>query len=167
MPNDSQQTPDDLYEALDRQFRFDYDPASDHENHKTTHYSTLEGTWGLHRCASIATLSEWASKGNAQMNDDGLAHDWTGHRVFVNPPYSRGSIGAFVDKMIAERNNAQIIVAVVKADPSTRWWQRLEWYANIEFLPKRVRFVDPGNEGQKAGAKFPTALVVMKKDYPL
>ena len=51
MRSDEWETPQDLYDQLDREFRFDLDPCSTDENHKTPWYYTkdqdgLKQSWG-------------------------------------------------------------------------------------------------------------------------
>ena len=57
------ETPQELFDRLDREFHFTLDPASTHENAK---------------CAKHYTQQE-----------NGLARDWRGETVFCNPPYGR------------------------------------------------------------------------------
>ena len=57
------ETPREVFEALDAEFHFTLDPCSTHENAKCEKHYTRE--------------------------EDGLKQDWTGERVFCNPPYGR------------------------------------------------------------------------------
>ena len=57
------ETPREFFDALDAEFHFTLDPCSTDENAK---------------CAKHYTKAE-----------DGLAQNWTGERVFCNPPYGR------------------------------------------------------------------------------
>ena len=56
-------TPQDLFDALNKEFGFTLDPCADDNNHKCAKYYTVE--------------------------QDGLAQSWAGETVFCNPPYSR------------------------------------------------------------------------------
>lgn len=56
-------TPQDLFDALNREFNFTLDPCSTDENAKCEKHYTKE--------------------------QDGLRQDWTGETVFCNPPYGR------------------------------------------------------------------------------
>lgn len=56
-------TPQDLFDALNKEFGFTLDPCADDNNHKCAKYYTIE--------------------------QDGLAQSWAGETVFCNPPYSR------------------------------------------------------------------------------
>lgn len=49
--SDNWSTPQEIYEALDKEFKFDLDPCADKENHKTAEYFTIEDdglsrSWG-------------------------------------------------------------------------------------------------------------------------
>ena len=68
-------TPQSLFDELDREFHFTLDPCSTHENAKCQKHFTME--------------------------DDGLAKDWGGEIVFMNPPYGR-EIGKWVEKAWSE-----------------------------------------------------------------
>ena len=57
------ETPQELFDRLDREFHFTLDPASTHENAKCAKHYTQE--------------------------ENGLAQDWHGETVFCNPPYGR------------------------------------------------------------------------------
>ncbi len=150
---DEIQTPRELLDRLYRAFRFDYDAFASHDNAYglCQYYSTMDGTF--HR--SLGKVSD----------SDGLASSWEGMRTFMNPPYSRGLVEKCVDKAIAERNNAAIIVALIKVDTSTRWWQKLAAVSHIDYLPKRVKYVHPNPPPGWAGASFPSAIVILKKDW--
>lgn len=138
-------TPPDLFARLNRRFRFDYDAFASHENTLLPCYSTTEGTFG---------------PGNLGVNGgDGLTHDWYSERVFMNPPYSRGLIEQCVEKAYNERNDAAIIVALLPAATETRWFQQyILPYCHIDWLPKRVRFIDPVT--LQAGGSPPSGMVI-------
>lgn len=85
-------TPQAFYDGLDAEFHFTLDPCATEDNHK---------------CAKFYTET-----------DDGLAQDWSGERVFMNPPYGR-VIGHWVKK--AMDSNA-LVVCLVPARTDTRWW---------------------------------------------
>lgn len=150
--NDEIGTPLDMYRWLDKRYKFDYDAAASFELHKASTFSTKDGTYRLGLSASENEHFE-------QIDPlDGLHQEWYNRRVFCNPPYSRGLFGSFIDKAIDERNSAEIIVMLVKADTSTKNWQRLEAYAHIDLL-KRVKY-----QGMDQGATFASALALIRPD---
>ena len=85
-------TPQDLFDALNKEFNFTLDPCADNNNHKCAKYYTIE--------------------------QDGLAQSWAGETVFCNPPYSRktktnaGQI-AWVQKCYKEATEGGGIVVVM------------------------------------------------------
>ena len=128
-------TPPVLYAQIYERYRPSYDAFASADNHWALLYSTARGTFMSYAHEDEDVLV-WP--------EDGLRHSWAGHRVFLNPPYGRGWLRRVVEKCIAERNEAEIIVALLPVDTGTKWWRLLEQHADIEFLPKRVKFVHPG-----------------------
>lgn len=57
------ETPQDLYNELDKEFHFTLDPACQEYNHKCSKYYTCK--------------------------ENGLLQDWQGETVFCNPPYGK------------------------------------------------------------------------------
>ena len=68
-------TPQDFYDRLNKEFNFNLDPCSTKENAKCNKFFTIE--------------------------DDGLSQSWTGHNVFMNPPYGR-EIKFWIEKALNE-----------------------------------------------------------------
>lgn len=112
--------------------RFDLDPCSNERSHIIA---------GLYcRLDAIALKLR-----------DGLALDWEERSVYVNPPFS--DVGPWATKLAG---HAGAWCALVKLDPSTRWFATL-MSANPTVAPfkKRIKF-----EGDRAmTANFPCALV--------
>lgn len=143
--NDEIGTPQWLFDWLDRRFNFDYDAAASHENAKCWRYSTAEATW---------------TADGHRMKGDGLTYSWEALRVFVNPPYSRPLMGQFIEKAIEERNDAEIVVMLVKYDASTANARLIRDHFHIEYLP-RVKY-----EGMEQGATFPSVVAIVRPDVP-
>lgn len=105
-------TPQALFDALHKEFRFNLDPCATPENAKCKKYFTKE--------------------------DDGLKKSWRGKRVFMNPPYGR-EIGPWVAK--AARGGAYLAVCLLPARTDTRWFHEYIYgKADIRFLRGRVKF---------------------------
>jgi phage N-6-adenine-methyltransferase len=123
-------TPQDFYDTLNDEFGFTLDPCATHDNAKTLMYYTEE--------------------------DDGLAQDWTGEIVFMNPPYGR-VIGDWMKK--AKESNATV-VCLVPARTDTRWWHDhvIGGGAEVRFIKGRLKF-----GGQKNSAPFPSAVVIFRR----
>lgn len=143
------QTPPDLFARLHRRYQFDYDAFASHDNALCDVYSTVEGTFQRTPGERLQATK-----------DDGLRADWMDLRVFMNPPYGRDFIGKAVGKAMAERERAAIIVALLPANTDTRWFhQCVAPYADIHFLMRRVRFVNP--ETGEPGASPPGGSMVV------
>ena len=92
---------------------------------------------------------------------DGLKHGWIRRdgrpdSVFVNPPYS--NVGPWAARLV---NHQGPWVALLKLDPTTRWWAHL-MTANPTVAPfrKRIRFEGKQTDGSDATtANFPSVLV--------
>jgi hypothetical protein len=84
----------------------------------------------------VVKASTWFDK-----KRDGLAQAWRGGGIFLNPPYARGVIDQFVDKLIAERASYAQAIALVDNRSDTAWFHRLCGIATAVAFPKgRVGF---------------------------
>lgn len=95
--------------------------------------------------------------------DDGLAVDWTGKRVWCNPPYGREAV-PFLRKM-AEHEGGGIALIFTRTDTSA-WQEHIFPVAHgILFLRGRLHFHKAdGTQGETATA--PSALVAYSaKDF--
>ena len=73
---------------------------------------------------------------------DGLKHDWPGN-VWLNPPYARGLIEEFIDRLVAQFQSGITKQAVVLVDnrTDTRWFHALCSMATaVAFTKGRVNF---------------------------
>jgi phage N-6-adenine-methyltransferase len=134
-------TPQDFFDKLNEEWKFNLDPCASPENAKCAIYFTKE--------------------------DDGLNHRWDLYpiakgRVFVNPPYGR-DIGQWVEKAVTEvqNGNAEVVVMLLPARTCTAWWH--QWVepnaSEINFLRGRLKF-----GGAKNSAPFPSVVVVFKNE---
>lgn len=122
-------TPQKTFDELHAEFGFTLDPCSTHENAKCEKHYTKEY--------------------------DGLAQNWAGERVFMNPPYGR-EIGAWVKK--AATSGAEVCVCLLPARTDTRWFHEYIYgKAEIRFLRGRLKFGDAKNN-----APFPSMVVIFK-----
>ncbi len=141
--SDEWETPQDLFDKLNKEFNFTLDPCSTHENHKCDKYYTME--------------------------DDGLAKDWSGETVFVNPPYGR-SIGKWVEKCYKENLKGVTVVMLIPARTDTSWFHNYIYNnpnVEIRFLKGRLKFVNrllpswnEDGEYKLSPAPFPSMIVV-------
>ncbi|MDQ3299962.1 MAG: phage N-6-adenine-methyltransferase, partial [Myxococcota bacterium] len=85
---------------------------------------------------------------------DGLTEPWCGS-VFVNPPYSNPLPWA---KRLAGHDADAPWVALVKCDPTTKWWRTLIAHAS-SWAPFRHRIAFERPDKPDFVANFPSALV--------
>lgn len=126
------ETPQTLFDELDREFHFTLDPASTDENAKCLKHYT--------------------------MKDDGLSKSWKGERVFLNPPYGR-EIPKWVEKAFHEfSGGVEPIVLLIPARTDTAYWHEYIFgKAEIRFIRGRIKFGDAHE-----GAPFPSAIVIYR-----
>lgn len=123
-------TPQDFYDKLHAEFDFNLDPCATDNNHKCDLYYTKE--------------------------QDGLKQDWTGKRVWMNPPYGRG-IDKWMEKIAT--SDIELGVALIPVRCDTRWFHN--WVvdkAEIRFIKGRLKF-----GGSKTGAPFSNLLAIYRK----
>lgn len=119
---DDRATTPEVFGPLHERFRFTVDAAALPHNAKLPRFWTLE--------------------------QDGLAQDWSGERVWCNPPYS--SIEPWVAK--ASGAGADLVVMLLPANRTEQgWWHRhveprrdTPGGVRVEFLPGRMRFIKAG-----------------------
>jgi len=123
-------TPQAFFDKLDKQFEFTLDPCATAASAKCDKYFTEE--------------------------DDGLAQDWRGHTVFVNPPYGRG-IGAWLKKGYEEsKKHNTVVVMLVPSRTDTKWWHDYIMKAKeVHLVRGRLKF-----GGSDNAAPFPSAVVI-------
>lgn len=148
--SDSWRTPRELFERLAALHGpFDIDAAADIDNH---------------------LCDVWFGPGS-RFNEDALAVPWGSdapYRVYCNPPYSRGMVGRFVAKAVAEaRAGRSVTTLLIPAWTDSEWWERFVWDAargrfrpgaEVQFLRGRVRFFRP--DGTRAGSPTFASVVV-------
>ena len=126
------QTPQPLFDKLNRVFEFTLDPCSTKETSKCSKYFTAV--------------------------EDGLKQSWANEIVFMNPPYGR-EIGKWIKKAYNEsENNNVIVVCLIPARTDTSYWyEYIRHAARIIFIKGRIKFV---SEGKANPAPFPSSIVV-------
>ena len=136
MESNEWETPQELYDELNKEFSFTLDPCCTKESAKCIKYYTEE--------------------------DNGLNQDWSNDIVFMNPPYGR-EIPKWIEKAFYESERGSIVVCLVPARTDTRyWWDYIFPYAEIRFIKGRVKFIQ---KGKSAPAPFPSAIVIFRGVY--
>jgi phage N-6-adenine-methyltransferase len=73
-------------------------------------------------------------------SEDGIAQSWAGHRVWLNPPYTKIQRWLWKSHVQSQRHNA-LVVALIPNATDTGWWHSyVEGFAEIRFLKGRVNF---------------------------
>lgn len=128
-------TPQDTFDALNREFIFDLDVCATPENAKCSLYFTK---------AEDGLAQEWSA-------GDGFARD-----CWMNPPYGR-EIGKWVKKAYEESSKGNKVVCLLPARTDTAWWHDYCMKGEIRFIRGRLKF-----GGQKNSAPFPSAVVIFR-----
>ena len=125
-------TPRPFFEKLNKEFEFNLDPCARSHNALCKKYFTEE--------------------------EDGLSQDWSGHRVFVNPPYGRG-IGLWIKKCYEEsRKPDTTVVMLIPSRTDTKYWHDYVMKSDeIHLVKGRIKF-----GGGTNSAPFPSAVVVFR-----
>lgn len=110
---DNWATPQDLFDALHREFRFTVDVAASRENAKLPRFYTVD--------------------------DDGLSQVWSGERVWCNPPYGR-AIADWMRKAYESSREGATVVLLVPSRTDTAWWHDYAEKGEVRFLRGRLRF---------------------------
>jgi phage N-6-adenine-methyltransferase len=113
------------------------------------------------------TIDAAASAENAKLPrywtaaDDALTQDWSGERIYCNPPYS--DIATWIRKAWQEVN-AEIIVMLLPANRTEQqWWHELVEPRRdrpgsplrAEFVRGRLRFMRPGETKPRPNSRPP------------
>lgn len=110
-------TPQDFFDALNREFDFDLDVCASAENAKCARFFTKE--------------------------DDGLSKEWRG-RCWMNPPYGR-EIGQWVRKAFETSLRGGLVVCLLPSRTDTQWWHDYCMKGEIRFVQGRLKFGDGKN----------------------
>ena len=131
-------TPPDLFARLDAEFKFTLDPCATPANAKCERYFTEE--------------------------IDGLKQDWSGERVFMNPPYGR-EVYAWTRKAKEEAEKGALVVGLLPASTDLAWWHEdvLGADAEIRYLRGRPRFETGGP--YRASGFFASVVVIWRSAY--
>ena len=127
-------TPDDLYNILDKEFNFTLDPCTNGENNK---------------CDKFYTEKE-----------NGLIQDWSKDIVFMNPPYGR-QISQWIEKAYNESLKGAKVACLIPSRTDTKYWHDFIFNeaSEIRFIKGRLKFVDSKNS-----APFPSAIIIYDRN---
>lgn len=109
------ETPNTLYNALNKEFQFTIDVCALPHNAKHPRYFTPE------------------------MN--GLDQDWSNEVCWMNPPYGREQI-KWIEKAYEESKKGATVVCLIPARPDTKVWHDIIFpNAEVRFVRGRITFV--------------------------
>ncbi len=76
------------------------------------------------------------------IDDNGLTKEWRGN-VWLNPPYSKESVGLFAAKLVEETANLSQAIVLVNNATDTQWFHEMASVATaICFIRSRIKFND-------------------------
>jgi len=149
--SDEWETPQWLFDKLDKEFCFGFDAAATLDNAKCY-------------CAETNSLGvDWK-----QVVGD--------YAVWCNPPYSRGKQKLFLKKAVEEQIKGCTSVFLIPARTDTVAWHTYVWDTEkqqplegieVRFLKGRLKFEINGNpildkNGNPQSAPFPSAIVIFR-----
>jgi len=112
--NSTWETPQWLFDELNKEFNFTLDVCADVNTHKCNRYFDIE--------------------------KDGLKQDWKNNTCWMNPPYGR-EMGKWIEKAYKESQNNTKIVALLPARTDTKWFHDYIYGKfEIRFLKGRLKF---------------------------
>jgi site-specific DNA-methyltransferase (adenine-specific) len=143
--SDEWETPQELFEELNREFFFEWDVAATQDNSKCKVYIDAE--------------------------TDAMTQDWSKSN-WCNPPYSK--VREFTAKAAEEAKKGNLTVMLIPARTDTRFFHdHIYKKSNVEvrFLKGRLKFISPDGKllrgtkmnGSNNSAPFPSMVVVFKK----
>ncbi len=128
------ETPHDLFALLDHEFNFVLDVCAVPTTAKCRRYFTP--------------------------HDDGLAQSWSGV-CWMNPPYGREIVRWVAKAHRTAASGQGSVICLVPARTDTRWWWDHARFAEVRFLPGRLKFGGAANS-----APFPSAILVFRSGLP-
>lgn len=113
------ETPQNLFNKLDKEFNFTLDVCATDETAKCNNYFTPK--------------------------EDGLAQEWKGN-CWMNPPYGR-EIGVWIKKAWEESEKGAKVVCLIPARTDTKYWHEyiFTYAAEIRFIKGRIKFGNSKN----------------------
>lgn len=125
------ETPQDFFDRLNEEFRFDLDVCALPENAKCERFYTPDM--------------------------DGLKQPWEG-TCWCNPPYGKYSIIKWVQKAALSAAAGSTVVMLLPARTDTQWFHEYIYKKDLvetRFIRRRLKF-----GGCKSGAPFPSIVVI-------
>lgn len=128
------ETPQWLFDKLDKEFHFTFDVCASANNTKCNKYWNVE--------------------------QDALKHNWAANKevYWMNPPYGR-EVGVWIEKAYNESLKGATVVCLIPSRTDTKYWHDYCMKASeIRFIKGRLKFGDSKNS-----APFPSAIVIFNR----
>lgn len=128
------ETPQKLFDELNKEFHFTLDPCANIKNRKCKKYYNSR--------------------------DDGLLKEWNKNIVFMNPPYG-GNTKEWIKKAYYESRKGCIVVCLIVSSTDRSYWHDyiFPFASQIRFVRGRLKF---GNS--KTTAPFASAIIIFSKN---
>ena len=111
------ETPQFLFDELDKEFGFTLDVCANEDNKKCDNYYNKE--------------------------DDALSKNWSG-QCWMNPPYGK-EIYKFVQKAYESSLVGSTVVCLLPSRTDTKWWHEFCMKGEIRFIKGRLKFGNSKN----------------------
>ena len=152
--SDEWETPQWLFDLLNKEFDFQIDIAATQENTKCIGYFDKE---------TNALTSEWISD---DYDEDDIPIAGGFYKFFLNPPYSQ--IAAFMKKAYEESLKGATVVCLIPCRTDTKYWHNYVMQAQeIRFVKGRLKFNNRTLPSWKSdgshklsSATFPSCVVI-------
>lgn len=108
------ETPQELFDLLNKEFRFKLDPCATKKNRKCDLYFSKEF--------------------------NGLTKNWAKYKsIFMNPPYGK-QIGKWIKKAYEESQRGCLVVCLLPARTDVKWFHDYCLKGEIRFIKGRIKF---------------------------
>lgn len=137
--NDEWGTPRDFFNELDKEFDFTLDPCGD----KSRRLKEDMITWDI--------------------EDNGLTNDWSGHRVYCNPPYSGANLKKWCEKIYKEKDKVELIVLLcpIRKLCNHYFHDLVLDHANLRIVKGRLNFIPLAEQNQATSNPSGSALCII------
>lgn len=125
------ETPQEFFDALNREFHFTLDPCAMPDTAKCKKYYTPE--------------------------QNGLLKSWSGETVFCNPPYGR-ELSKWIEKCSIESKHAKVVMLIPARTDTIAFHRFIYNKTEIRFVKGRLKFKVNGKE--ESTAPFPSMVVI-------
>lgn len=145
-----------VFDALNKEFKFDLDAAASDKNNKCKRYLTIN-----HDSLSV----DWSDVTSLRRSDVRPLREQPFGKtksVWINPPYSRGMIKKFMNKCIEQKGKGVTSVMLVPATLDAQWLPINEISEIRIITGGRLTFIHPESGKAIAGNTKGSMLVIFR-----